>query len=215
MYDIKIKTNVKVVASNNPPQGAFRGFGRPEALFVIERIIDEVSRRIKIDPISIRERNLGKITNDIGDVKKVLERLREKYNEYKNKYKVGIGVSLYVHYASPTSKVLISEEKSFVGGYECVSLRLTSNGIVEVKTTIVDMGQGISDVLREIVKRELDYERIVVYSGSQDVNGFGSWASRSVITAGNATLLAARELKEKIDKLGGIKRVLEKLNNSP
>ncbi|MBB5254193.1 xanthine dehydrogenase family protein molybdopterin-binding subunit [Sulfurisphaera ohwakuensis] len=215
VYDIKIKTNVKVVASNSPPQGAFRGFGRPEAFFVIERIMDEVSRRVKIDPISIRERNLGKINNDIGDVKMVLKRLREKYNEYREKYKVGIGISLYLHYASPTSKVLIGEEKSFVGGYECVSLRLTDTGIIEVRTTTVDMGQGISDVLREIVKRELDYDRIVVYTGSQDVNGFGSWASRSVITAGNATLLAARELKEKIDKLGGIKRVLEKLNNSP
>ncbi|AWR96849.1 molybdopterin-dependent oxidoreductase [Acidianus sulfidivorans JP7] len=215
VYDINIKTNVKVMASNNPPQGAFRGFGRPEAFFVIERIMDEVSKRVKLDPITIRQINLAN-TNKVGNVNKVLERLKEKYEEFKEKYnKSGVGVSLYVHYASPSSKVLIGEEKSFVGGYECVSIRLNHSGILEVKTTTIDMGQGITDVLKKIVAKELGYDKIIVYHGSSDVSGFGSWASRSVVTAGNAALLAAKELKEKIEEAGGIKTVLEKLRNSP
>ncbi|BFH74049.1 molybdopterin-dependent oxidoreductase [Sulfurisphaera javensis] len=214
IYDIKIRTNIKVIASNNPPQGAFRGFGRPEAFFVIERIMDEVARKLKFSPIDIREKNLANI-EDIGNVKKVIEKVRKKYEEFKEKYKIGIGVSLYVHYASPTSKILIGEEKSFVGGYECVSVRLNKSGIIEVKTTTVDMGQGISDVLKKIVAKELNYDKVVVYTGSQDVNGFGSWASRSVLTAGNATLLAVKELKEKIESLGGINRVLQLLNEFP
>ncbi|ARM75406.1 xanthine dehydrogenase family protein molybdopterin-binding subunit [Acidianus manzaensis] len=214
VYNISIRNNVRVIGTNNPPQGAFRGFGRPEAFFIIERIMDEVSRKLNINPIELREINLNKDL-EIGNVTQVLNKMKNKYKEYKEKYGKGIGVSLYVHYASPTSKVLIGEEKSFVGGYECVSIRLKTDGKVEVKTTVVDMGQGISKVLKKIVSETLNYDKVNVIIGSQDVNGYGSWASRSTITAGNAALLAAKDLKEKIDKLGGIERVLDKLNNSP
>ncbi|WP_160164861.1 xanthine dehydrogenase family protein molybdopterin-binding subunit [Candidatus Acidianus copahuensis] len=213
IYDIKVKYEFKVVVSNKPPQGAFRGFGRPEAFFVVERVIDAVSRILGIDPIEIRRKNLGKL-NAVGNVDEIFRRIEKKYREVREKYGKGVGVSMYVHYGSPSSKVLINEEKSNVGGYECVSLRLDDRGIVKVKTTVVDMGQGIASVIRRIVEKELG-TKAEVEVGSDDVRGFGSWASRSVVTAANATLLAAKELKEKIDKEGGLSRLKEKISNSP
>mgnify|MGYP001772549228 CR=1 FL=1 len=205
VYDYELYYDAIVKVSNKPPQGAFRGFGRPEAILVMERIMDEIAKRTKLSPIEVRKLNVKrKLDGDVGDISRVLERLEEKYNELKAIYKEeGIGVSFYIQYAAPNSEIMIKHEKSLIPGYECVRARLDLDGWVIIETTLTNQGQGMDEAIKKLVVKELGYEKVKVVLGKTDINGFGVWASRSMLTAGNAAVLAARKLKELVMKLGG------------
>ena len=204
LYDFQLYYNAVVKVSNKPPQGAYRGFGRPEAMLVMERVMDEIARRTKISPIEVRRMNIKeKLDGDVGDVKGVIDRLSKKYEELKRIYGKGIGVSLYVQYAAPNSEIMVKHEKSLVPGYECVRARLDLDGWIIIETTLTNQGQRMDNSIRKLVSRELGYDKVKVELAKTNVNGYGVWASRSMLTAGNAAILAVRRLKEiarKIDE---------------
>ncbi|MCI2415604.1 MAG: molybdopterin-dependent oxidoreductase [Candidatus Aramenus sp.] len=203
LYSFNFSYNAKVVVSNKPPQGAYRGFGRPEAVFVMERIMEEISRRTGLDPIEVRRRNLRKDLEDVGDVEGVLRVLEQKYREYKEEYGSGVGVSLYVQYAGPNSYIMIEKEKSKVPGYDCVRAFLDVDGWLVIKVTATDQGQRMGEAIRKLVSRKIKYDKVKVVLGDNELKGFGVWASRTMLTMGNAAVLAARRIMEKVEELGG------------
>ncbi|BCU66967.1 quinoline 2-oxidoreductase [Sulfolobales archaeon HS-7] len=192
LYDVSY--SAKVILTNRPPLGAFRGFGRPEAVFVIERTVDEIARRLKIDPFEIRKLNLNKELR-AGNVQEILKRAEGKYSELKRGNKT-VGLSFYIHSSGENSKTLIEGDKVDVGGYECVSVNLERDGWITVRTSITDHGQFNIDNIKKVVSTTLSYNKVRVISGDQSVTGFGTWASRSAITAGNAAYLAAKDFTE-------------------
>ncbi|BDC18885.1 molybdopterin cofactor-binding domain-containing protein [Acidianus sp. HS-5] len=204
LYDFQFYYNAIVKVSNKPPQGAYRGFGRPEAMLVMERVMDEIARRTKISPIEVRKLNIKeKLDGDVGDVEGVIDRLSKKYDELKRIYGKGIGVSFYVQYAAPNSEIMVKHEKSLIPGYECVRARLDLDGWIIIETTLTNQGQRMDNSIRKLVSKELGYDKIKVELAKTNINGYGVWASRSMLTAGNAAILAVRKLKEiarKIDE---------------
>ncbi|MGH3111139.1 MAG: xanthine dehydrogenase family protein molybdopterin-binding subunit, partial [Gaiellaceae bacterium] len=195
------------VLTNRTPVGTYRGPGMTEATFVRERMVDLVAGELGIDPIELRRRNLvpGErmpFTYDLGpgappivygsgDYPAFFEQLVEAANLESLRdgaERVGIGVAATV-------------ELGGIGPFEEASVEVCSDGTVVVRAGVASLGQGIETALAQIAADELGVpvERVAVrHHDTDDVeSGFGSFASRSAVVAGNAVALAARELRER------------------
>ncbi|MEM3353601.1 MAG: glyceraldehyde dehydrogenase subunit alpha [Saccharolobus sp.] len=204
-----IKVDAKGVYTNKTPLDQYRGAGRPEAAFVYERIMDIISDELKLDPIEVRKRNL--ITDlpytnpfglkyDSGNYLSLLEKAEKVYRSFEEKAKelrrlgkrVGVGLSFYL------------EQNNF-GPWESASIRIKSDGKVQVIIGASPHGQGTGTGIAQIVADELgiSIDDVEVTWGDTSIigEGFGTYGSRSLTLAGNAALLAARRLKEKIIRL--------------
>lgn len=210
-----IKTILKGVKTNAAPTGAYRGAGRPEASYFIERTIEAIARELKLDPMEVRRRNFiapeafpyktaSGAFYDSGAYAQSLDVLLEKanYQELRAEQErlrqqgrhIGIGISLYV-------------ESSAVGGQgmsgrpDTAQTRITPEGKVVVETASVDSGQGHTTAFALLVARELavPLEQIeVVIGDSPNAHALGTFASRSMAVGGSAITLATREVKKKV-----------------
>ncbi len=166
-YNIEnIRVSGRVVRTNSPPNGAFRGFGAPQILFGVERIMDGVARKLGLDPALVRQRNILKPGDTLPcgqelpapGASMVLERALELSEYGKRERKApspseriasGVGISLYLHGGG------------FVGsGEEEIRGRIileasSSERSVTIKTSSTEMGQGASTVFPMIVAESL------------------------------------------------------------
>ena len=197
--------NVKGVFTNTNPVDAYRGAGRPEAAYLIERLIDKSAKELNISPIDLRYKNLidknampyktalGH-TYDSGDFKKNLTECLKVagYNSFNarknisfknNKYR-GIGVSTYI-------------EACGGGGPEFSSIKIGRNGNIEVKIGTQSNGQGHATSYAQIVSEilEVDINEITVIQGNslEIPKGSGTGGSRSMPVGGNALYLASKK----------------------
>jgi carbon-monoxide dehydrogenase large subunit len=215
---------IYAVATNKAPMTPNIGFGRPVAAYVMERLLDIAAEKLNIDPVELRMRNLvdksefpyrnpANVVYDSGNYKEALElllsisnykQLREiQTNYYKEKGKyIGIGIATYSEYTAPSSLRLQQALGWEVGGYEKARVMIDVNGKVIVRLATQDTGQGHKTVFAQIVAEELgvSLEDVEVVEGDTDSTpyGFGTWASRSITTAGNAIIIASRKLREKV-----------------
>jgi carbon-monoxide dehydrogenase large subunit len=199
MYDIPlIDVNVRCVFTNTVPTGPYRGAGRPEANYMIERLVDEASRISGIDPVKLRRRNIipkSRIpyktavgtTYDSGEFVKVFDKamaladykgFSARKRESKRRRKLrGIGISCFLEHSggNPTEGASLS----FPGG-ETLTLGMA------VQST----GQGHATVFPQLVADRLGLkpEQVTHRHGDTNlnVNGFASVGSRSAMTAGSA-----------------------------
>ncbi|MDA9708497.1 xanthine dehydrogenase family protein molybdopterin-binding subunit [Alphaproteobacteria bacterium] len=200
--------NVKGVFTNTNPVDAYRGAGRPEAAYLIERLIDKSARELKTSPLELRKENLIKKhempyktalghTYDSGDFEKNLFECLENsdYKSFetrkeeslkKNKYR-GIGISTYI-------------EACGGGGPEYCSLKIGGNGNVEVKIGTQSNGQGHSTSYAQIVSEvlEINTDEINVIQGNsiEIAKGSGTGGSRSMPVGGNALYIASKNFLE-------------------
>jgi carbon-monoxide dehydrogenase large subunit len=196
------------VFTTTPPVGAYRGAGRPEAAFLIERLVDEAARSLKLDPIELRRRNLipkdrfpfttatGQVY-DSGDYVALLERTlaMADYTELRRAQAarrargevVGVGVAAYV-------------EPSGLG-WESGQIRVESTGAVLAITGSSAHGQGHETTFAQIVADELGVTPDVVTVRHGDTHGapqgIGTFGSRSTALGGSSLALAARDVREK------------------
>jgi carbon-monoxide dehydrogenase large subunit len=199
---------VAAAITTTPPVGAYRGAGRPEAAFLIERLVDEAARVLSIDPVEIRRRNLipaskfpfvtatGQVY-DSGNYLKVLEQtlaladydgLRAEQARRRARGEVvGIGVATYV-------------EPSGLG-WESGLVRVERSGAVTVITGSSAHGQGHETTFAQIVADQLgvDPGDVAVLHGDTlgTPPGVGTFGSRSTTLGGNAAALAATAVREK------------------
>jgi carbon-monoxide dehydrogenase large subunit len=200
------------VFTTTPPVGAYRGAGRPEGTFVLERLVDEAARAIGADPIEIRRRNAipaGKFpfttltgqSYDSGDYGLLLDELvkvsdyaalRARVRERRARGEVvGLGVSLYVEPAAL--------------GWESGAVRVERSGSVTCITGASPHGQGHETTFAQIVADYLGIhpERITIRHG--DTAGapqaVGTSGSRSTALAGSALAIAATQVREKGKRL--------------
>ena len=214
-YDCEyIKVNSYSYATNTPPNGAFRGFGAPQAIFGIERHMDDIARYLQLLPSVVREINLPtKDSKSVTDakideykrVKNVFDMARKK-SGYDIKYKEpnkGIGMALFMHGGGFTG---IGETllKSVVW------LELLDDGKVEIKVSSVEMGQGAMTVLPQIVANRLNLplDMILYHTpNTYEVADSGpTVASRTVMIVGELLSKTAKKLQ---DAIGEYKSVLE------
>ncbi len=204
-----VKVNVYGVYTNKTPLDQYRGAGRPEATFVIERIMDILSDEVKMDPIDFRKKNLVTslpyknplgINFESGDFISLLQKSEHVYREFERKaeelrmkgIRAGVGLSFYV------------EENNF-GPWESASVRVRGDGKILVVIGAAPHGQGDGTAVAQIVADELGVpiEDVDVIWGDTAIIGeaFGTYGSRSLTLAGNAALLASRKVKERAKKL--------------
>lgn len=216
-----VKTDAYCVYTNNPVGGPYRGFGMCEIHFGIEQNIDEVAKEIGMDPIEIRRVNglaPGKSTGT-GEIMKscgFLEALDQ--------------VAAAIEYDKPCEKPSAPNKvrgKGIAGGWKSPSqptnagsaaiIRMNEDGTFFLMTSGHDIGQGSDTALIQIAAEVLccDPSKFTIRTGDTDHTPY-EWqtvASRITYCAGNATKLAAEDLKEKLldlaqIKLGYIKREL-------
>ena len=203
------------VVTNKAPVSPYRGAGRPEAVFAMDRIIDVDAREMGIDPVELRRRNLvtaeempypvglnyrdgTPMTYDSGDFSACFEAamemsgmadgLRGGAQDDVGRL-VGVGVSTYV-------------EGTGVGPFESARVRVDETGWVEVATGACSQGQGHETVFAEVCARALgaDPEQVTVIGGDTAAvdRGWGTLASRSAVVAGSAIHEAAGVLRDRI-----------------
>jgi carbon-monoxide dehydrogenase large subunit len=200
-------------ATTKVPTGPYRGAGRPEAAFLIERMVDVAARELGLDPVDVRRRNfvppdafpyetpLG-WTYDSGSFEHCLdaalelgevERWRGEQARARAEGRVlGVGVGMYVERAA--------------GLWESADLRVEPDGRAVVRTGSSPHGQGHETTFAQIAADELgvDPEAVeVVWGDSGEVPpGIGTFASRSVAMGGSALVVAARELAGRAAEAG-------------
>jgi carbon-monoxide dehydrogenase large subunit len=201
------------VHTNKTPVAAYRGAGRPEAIFLIERLMDLAARRLGLDPVEIRKRNLippfsSPILNvmeeeyDSGDYAGALQRALHVfgYDEARagqararrSGELVGIGVACYLELAGfgPDSDL-----------FESATVRVQPDGGVTVITGSSPHGQGHETAWAQIVSTELGVamDTVTVLHGDTAAVpvGIGTFGSRSAAVGGTAVHVAARSVEEK------------------
>lgn len=211
-YDIPYaSTEVIGVFTNTTPVDAYRGAGRPEATYLIERIMDAYAQEIHMDPVQVRQKNLVKkdqfpysnpfgLTYDSGDYHQTLDRalakldyprMRREQEELRrqNKY-IGIGLSTYVEMCGlgPSE---VAGAVGFQGGlWESALVRVHPGGKVTVFTGASPHGQGEETTFAQIVadRLGLPMEDIEVVHGDTDriAMGWGTYGSRTTAVGGGA-----------------------------
>ena len=204
VYDIStIDFHFKGVLTNTAPIGAYRGAGRPEAIFIIERLMDEAARQIGIDRIELRRRNfIGptqmpytnpmKQVYDSGKFEQVMNQglvladwtgfeAREAASKLRGKWR-GIGIATFLEWTGGN----VFEER--------VTVTVKPEGIIEVFSAVQAMGQGIATTLAQLVVDSfgvpMDKVRIVLGDTDRG-DGFGSAGSRSLFTGGSAVRIGS------------------------
>jgi carbon-monoxide dehydrogenase large subunit len=194
--------------TTTPPVGAYRGAGRPEAAFLIERLVDEGARALELDPVEIRRRNLipreafpyttatGQVY-DSGDYAEALDRAlvaadyeglrRAQAARRRRGELVGVGVATYVEPAAL--------------GWESGVVRMERSGAVTAITGSSPHGQGHETTFAQVVADHLGVEPDVVTVRHGDTagapQGSGTAGSRSTALGGGALVLAARDVRAK------------------
>jgi carbon-monoxide dehydrogenase large subunit len=197
------EVEVAGVATTKVPTGPYRGAGRPEAALTIERLVDLAARELGHDPVELRRRNaiprdgfpyatpLG-FSYDSGDYEGALDAVLELagWGELLAEGRLaGVGVALYVERVGP--------------GWETARVTVAEDGSVVLRTGSSPHGQGHETTFAQIVAEELGVEPGAVevrWGDSHEIpEGMGTFASRSVTVGGSAALLAARELRARLD----------------
>jgi CO/xanthine dehydrogenase Mo-binding subunit len=214
-----IRIHGRAVATNTPPNGAFRGFGAPQSLFAAERQIDRIARELGLDPVKVRRRNLlrdgdrmpfGQLLDGGTAAELVLDSVIERsgYARKRAEYgraqgegapagriRRGIGLSLYVHGGGFTGA---GEEK--IAGR--AKLAYTPERGVEILISNVEMGQGASTVLCQIVAEALGapVERVShPFPDTGRVPDTGpTVASRTTMIVGRILIDAANDMRAKL-----------------
>jgi len=203
------------VVTNKTLNGAYRGAGRPEANFVMERLMDLGARRLGIDPAELRRRNLVRpadmpyrpgliykdgtpIAYDPADFPASFDRALSlvRYEEWRARQKaqkqrprrLGVGVSCYA-------------QGSGLGPYEGATVRVDPSGKVYVFIGVTAQGQGHATTLAQIAASELgaNFDDVIVRTGdtTQFPFGMGTGGSRVMANSGPAVAQTAREVKQK------------------
>ena len=207
-----IHTDSYLVYTNKVPTGPFRGFGNIQMIFAIESMMDMAARRLGIDPIEIRLRNVvhaGDVTVHGYEIQtdgltRCLEAVRERMESSRGQRKPnhGFGFACAIHSSS-------NRTRPYDGA--TARLRLNPDGTVHVVTSDPDLGQGSRTVYAQIVASELEIpiEQLAVPLVDTDFSpfGLGTYADRLTTMGGHAARGAARELKEAI--LGAVGSLLK------
>jgi xanthine dehydrogenase molybdenum-binding subunit len=213
-YEIpNVKADCYAMYTNNPPAGAFRGFGVMQSAFAIESIMDMLAERLGIDPVELRRKNalrVGSVTNT-GQVLRQSVGLLECIEKVEAEMRRLGGPNPFAPKPVPGAPHLV-RAWGFAVGYKNTGLgggapdkagaevELRRDGTFQVRTSSAELGQGLPTVLQLIAAEELNQspKRIDVLLMDTDLtpDGGPTTASRQTFVTGNAVRYAARALKE-------------------
>jgi selenium-dependent xanthine dehydrogenase len=208
-YDIPhVRVDCFAMYTNNPPAGAFRGFGVTQSCFAIESALDELADALAMDPIELRRINamqVGSVTCT-GQVLRESVGLRQCLELVRNHIASDVSASLIADSLDSRQAwgvALAYKNTGLGGGAEDkaeMELEILPDGRVEVRTSSAEMGQGLPAVLAAITAEELGipFEQVSVLLSDTDLtpDGGPTTASRQTFVSGNAARHAARKMRE-------------------
>lgn len=212
----------RVVATNKAPNAPYRGSGRPEGAFVMERLLDMIAGELGLEPDEVRLRNMipadkmpysvgivyrdgVPIVYDSGDFPAVfrkaltmlggIEAFRERQRAARAEEKfLGIGVACYV-------------EGTGAGPFEGATVRVDPSGTLVVATGACAQGQGHETVFAQVTADQWgvrpDQVTVLLADTSTIAHGYGTIASRSAVNSSGAIVAASRTLREKVMRIAG------------
>ncbi|HLU75743.1 MAG TPA: xanthine dehydrogenase family protein molybdopterin-binding subunit [Nonomuraea sp.] len=218
----------KGVFTTKTPTDAYRGAGRPEATYAIERMMDELAAELRLDPIEVRRRNwikheefpyttIAGLTYDSGNYEAATDRalalfgydkLRDEQVDRRDRgdpVQLGIGVSTFTEMCGLAPSRMLGEANYGAGGWEHASVRMLPTGKVEVVTGTSPHGQGHVTSWSQIAADALGvpFEDVTVIHGDTAIahKGMDTYGSRSLVVGGVAVLQACEKVREKARKL--------------
>ncbi len=224
-YDIpSIYCEVDAVYTNTAPVDAYRGAGRPEATFVVERLVEVAARQMGIEPAEIRKRNFIKtfphqtpviMAYDAGDynasLKKALEIAdvkgfgKRKREAARNGKLRGLGFSTYIEACGIAPSQAVGSLGAGVGLWESAEVRVNPTGSVEVLTGCHAHGQGHETTFAQLVSERLGipFDNVSIVHGDTDKVqfGMGTYGSRSGAVGMSAIVKALDKIEAKAKKV--------------
>jgi carbon-monoxide dehydrogenase large subunit len=227
-YDVRDYACVsRGVVTNTCPMAPYRGVSRPVITFTIERLMDKAAAAFGLDPVEIRRRNLVKtfpytsVTGLVFDEATYVEtmdaavaaadvpsfRARQAKARREGRY-LGLGLATFSERTGYGTPAFAARGMEVTPGWETVELAMDPSGSIEARIGASPHGQGLRTTLAQIIADELGTspDRITIVHGDTDRTpyGWGTFASRSLVIAGGASLLAARKVRAKLAKMAGI-----------
>jgi aerobic carbon-monoxide dehydrogenase large subunit len=224
-YDVRqYECLARGVVTNTCPMAPYRGVSRPVITFTLERLMDKAAAAFAIDPIDIRRRNLIDkfpytsamgLVYDEASYQQTLEmavaaidvpafRARQKQARAKGRY-LGIGFATFSERTGYGSPAFAARGMEIVPGWETVILTVDPSGFVEARIGSSPHGQGLRTTLAQIIADEIgvtpDLIKIVHGDTDRAPYGWGTFASRSLVISGGATLIAAQKVRAKLIKI--------------
>ena len=207
-------TDIYGVMTNTTPTGPYRGAGRPEAAYMVERLIEEIARVTGIDALELRRRNFVPpdafpyraatgVTYDSGDYGRALDVALQRLDLAAERRRVdslraegklaGIGVAVFVE---PSG-----------GGWDSAEVRVSPSGSVTVAVGVSPHGQGTDVAIRQLVADQLGLpiEQVEIRASDTDTTpqGIGTFGSRSFAVGGGAATVAATQVAHKVRSIAG------------
>jgi carbon-monoxide dehydrogenase large subunit len=224
-YDItNVYCDVKAVHTNTVPVDAYRGAGRPEATFVMERLMETAAREMGMDPAELRRRNFITefphqtpviMTYDSGDFHALLEKgqaaadvagFAARKAEAASRGKLrGIGYSCYIEACGIAPSKAVGSLGAGVGLWESAEVRVNPVGTIEILTGSHAHGQGHETTFAQVVSDRfgLPMDNITIVHGDTDKvqMGMGTYGSRSGAVGMNAIVKAMDKVEAKVKKI--------------
>jgi carbon-monoxide dehydrogenase large subunit len=224
-YDVRAyNSRSRGVLTHTCPMAPYRGVSRPVITFVLERLMDKAAAAFGIEPTEIRRRNLidtfpytsatGLVFDD-GTYKETMEmalkavdlaafRKRQKQARAGGRH-LGIGFATFSERTGYGSPAFAARGMEITPGWETVHLTIDPSGFVEARIGSSPHGQGLRTTLAQIIADEIgiDPQFIKVVHGDTDraPYGWGTFASRSLVISGGASLIAAQKMRAKLIKI--------------
>ncbi|UOA15067.1 MULTISPECIES: xanthine dehydrogenase family protein molybdopterin-binding subunit [Sulfitobacter] len=219
-----IYVNVKAVFTNTVPVDAYRGAGRPEATYQLERLIDKAAHELKVDPIKLRRQNFVTefpyatpvaVEYDTGDYNATMDKLEEiadhagfaarrRESEAKGKLR-GFGVNCYIEACGIAPSNLVGQLGARAGLYESATVRVNATGGLVVMTGSHSHGQGhetsFAQVVADMIGIDEKMVEIVHGDTSKVPMGMGTYGSRSLAVGGSAMVRATEKIIAKAKKI--------------
>ncbi|MCT9078004.1 xanthine dehydrogenase family protein molybdopterin-binding subunit [Streptomyces fulvoviolaceus] len=220
--------NVTGVFTTRTPTDAYRGAGRPEATYAIERIMDELAVELGLDPVELRRRNwigheefpytsIAGLTYDSGNYEAATEKALSLFgydklraeqmdrNDRGDTVRLGIGVSTYTEMCGLAPSRVLRDLRYAAGGWESASIRMLPTGKVEVVTGTSPHGQGHvtcwSQIAADVLGVPFDDVEVIHGDTRAAPQGMDTYGSRSLVVGGTAVHHAALKVVEKARKV--------------
>jgi len=215
------------VVTNTCPMAPYRGVSRPVITLTIERLMDKAAAAFGLDPIEIRRRNLIRtfphtsptgLVFDEATYVQTLDaaveaadvpafRARQEKARREGRY-LGLGLATFSERTGYGTPAFAARGMEVTPGWETVELTMDPSAFIEARIGASPHGQGLRTTLAQIIADEIGTspDRVKIVHGDTDRTpyGWGTFASRSLVIAGGASLLAARKVRAKLVKMAGI-----------
>ncbi|MCE9580240.1 MAG: xanthine dehydrogenase family protein molybdopterin-binding subunit [Deltaproteobacteria bacterium] len=226
-YDFPaIYAEVKAIFTNTVAVDAYRGAGRPEAAYLLERLVDKAARQLGIDRIELRRKNLIQpsqfpyqtqvaLQYDIGDYQATLDMALERndHAHYEQRRQAsakrgklrGFGISTYIEACGIAPSALVGALGARAGLYEAANVRVHPTGSVTVFTGTHSHGQGHETTFAQLIAERLgvSIQNVEIVHGDTDriPFGMGTYGSRSAAVGGSAIVKALDKIVDKGKKI--------------